>query len=482
MTNNNDLYEVIGTILKEFKAEIDSKIDILVDDKDKLNEQAQKAEVDLTLLDESLIYLTNENDKNNTKNKDGFELLSNIIDKIQDRLSEASKKSVDTIKSITDLDGRIERISERESDNTAASIIRHNEYMGTASDLAKEFKDNLESRFADTSELYISFKKEVNGICKKTLDEEVDLLRLNHNDLKKVVDILRNLPVENNDEVIKSQSEDIATLKEEFESYKQNIDDHCKEKLNEQYDSLRKDYVDLHNNVNESFKNVPRNKKFDEIVESQSEEITTLKEELELQKQNNIDLLAETKAYIDEQLPSLKGEKGSLERITAWQKDYPRKINEVVTHNNSLWQLKYNDSKDEPCKDSDDWRLLIAGLTSLEITPDNKNKVKLIVTDGSGKQYDNNLFMPVPNMLGTWDETESYKFYDNIAKDGCRWTSYSDNPQGVPGESKDWLISSQPAQRGKKGEKGDKGESGRTGLNGKSISRNEVITIMNEDT
>ena len=482
MTNNNNLYEVIGTILKEFKVEIGSKINILVDDKDKLNKQAQKAEVDLNLLSESLIQIADEYDKHESQNKDGFELLSNIITKIQDDITEASKKSGDTNKSIADLDSRIETIGERESDNTAASIIRHNEYIEAANNLTKDFENKLESQEVRSGVFVAESKKEIDDHCKTKLDTQYELLKLDYTDLSKTVEILRNLPVENNDEEIKSQSEDIATLKEEFKSYKQNIDDHCKEKLNEQYDSLRKDYVDLHNNVNESFKNVPRNKNFNEIVESQSEEITTLKEELELQKQNNIDLLAETKSYIDEQLPSLKGEKGSLERITAWQKDYPRNINEVVTHNNSLWQLKFNDSADEPCAESDDWRLLVAGLTSLEITPDIENKVKLIVTDGSGKQYNNNLSIPVPNMLGTWNETESYKFFDNVAKNGCRWTSYSDNPQGVPGESKDWHISSQPAQRGRKGDKGEKGEVGRTGLNGKSITRNEVITIMNEDT
>ena len=413
MTDNNELYEVIGSILKEFKAEVEESIE----SNKKLTSNVN-IKIDIKKLDDVLAGLTGNIDDTNKENK---ALIKQALDLAIDAGNSAVKQDgnyQDVSKSLTELISELKTLTERESDNTVASIVRQDNIEKTLESLSDKNKEDLEKHFNDTIEA--------------------------------------------------------------IESIKIDSDSDCKEKLNAQYDSLRKDYVDLHNNVNESFKNVPSNKELIEFIATQDENIYSLKEELELQKQDNINLLAETKQYIDEMLPSLKGEKGSLERITAWQKDYPREINQVVTHNNSLWQLKYEDSNDEP-SDSDDWRLLIAGITDIKISPDKENKVHLAITDGSDKQYISEIVLPIPNMLDTWDSETEYKFYDNVKKDGCRWIAYKDSPQGVPGDSKDWHIDSLPAQRGRKGEKGDKGEIGSIGISGHTPTKQEMITVMNED-
>ena len=413
MTDNNELYEVIGSILKEFKAEVEESIE----SNKKLTSNVN-IKIDIKKLDDVLAGLTGNIDDTNKENK---ALIKQALDLAIDAGNSAVKQDgnyQDVSKSLTELISELKTLTERESDNTVASIVRQDNIEKTLESLSDKNKEDLEKHFNDTIEA--------------------------------------------------------------IESIKIDSDSDCKEKLNAQYDSLRRDYVDLYNNVNESFKNVPRNKELLEFIATQDENIDSLKEELELQKQDNINLLAETKQYIDEMLPSLKGEKGSLERITAWQKDYPREINQVVTHNNSLWQLKYEDSNDEP-SDSDDWRLLIAGITDIKISPDKENKVHLAITDGSDKQYISEIVLPIPNMLDTWDSETEYKFYDNVKKDGCRWIAYKDSPQGVPGDSKDWHIDSLPAQRGRKGEKGDKGEIGSIGISGHTPTKQEMITVMNED-
>ena len=104
------------------------------------------------------------------------------------------------------------------------------------------------------------------------------------------------------------------------------------------------------------------------------------------------------------------------------------------------------------------------------------------MTDGSGKKYKDEITLPVPNMLGTWDAETEYKFYDNVAKDGCRWITHKDDPKGKPGESKDWHIASLKAVPGKKGLKGDTGDKGEQGISGYSPTRQEIITIINEDS
>ena len=413
MTDNNELYEVIGSILKEFKAEVEESIE----SNKKLTSNVN-IKIDIKKLDDVLAGLTGNIDDTNKENK---ALIKQALDLAIDAGNSAVKQDgnyQDASKSLTELISELKTLTERESDNTVASIVRQDNIEKTLESLSDKNKEDLEKHFNDTIEA--------------------------------------------------------------IESIKIDSDSDCKEKLNAQYDSLRRDYVDLYNNVNESFKNVPRNKELLEFIATQDENIDSLKEELELQKQDNINLLAETKQYIDEMLPSLKGEKGSLERITAWQKDYPREINQVVTHNNCLWQLKYEDSNESPC-DSDDWRLLIAGLTDIKISPDKENKVSVVMTDGSDKQYDCEIVLPIPNMLDTWDEHKEYKFYDNVKKDGCRWITQKDNPQGQPGESSDWHIDSLPAQRGRKGEKGEKGEIGSVGLSGHTPTKQEMITVMNED-
>src|SRR5947209_8106949 len=73
-----------------------------------------------------------------------------------------------------------------------------------------------------------------------------------------------------------------------------------------------------------------------------------------------------------------------------------------------------------------------------------------------------NRIIQLPQIKGTYDSRERYKFLDVVAKDGAGWLATRDNP-GAPGDGDGWQLIAMKGSRGRDGERGPIGHPGAAG-------------------
>lgn len=94
-----------------------------------------------------------------------------------------------------------------------------------------------------------------------------------------------------------------------------------------------------------------------------------------------------------------------------------------------------------------------------------------------GRKGDTGETGPTPNHTNeVYKADEDYLRHDVVWKDGHSFIALTDQPQGVPGESKQWAKYAMRGKSGRRGLKGERGAPGKDGID--ALSKSEIVELI----
>lgn len=459
---------------------------------------------------------------------------SKNIDKRFDYIYVNIDETVALVEKLKDKINNFEKFNKHVSDNLDQRLYKSaKDFNDSFNDKLKEFTSKIENydtgyefvasivdKLAGKTEQHSTLIKEVDqGIC-RTMD---DIEQLKY-DLGETDDYIKHLSSRIQD---KAEQVSFDSFKKEINQRVDDVDLSNISKLdyiNEDVKGLQSDLSSFTEVFNESNKNTTDNfTKHDELFNVSFAEFDKVKSDIEKYKDvvdvvvnnhqkfvnekiskdkqiiknelsNNLEgkianaeksILLSTMEFIEEKLPSLKGEKGKrgktgyLTVVKDYVKEFLFRSTELITHKGGVWQALV-DTESEPDIDSEKWALVSNGISDIYVESLDDFKNRVFIEDSTGESVSFDVNLPTLNFKKTWDGKETYKKYDSVIENRCRWLAVKDNPQGKPSVSDDWLLYSMGGQQGRRGLPGEKGDKGDKGEPGESVSLALVLDSIRE--
>jgi len=156
-------------------------------------------------------------------------------------------------------------------------------------------------------------------------------------------------------------------------------------------------------------------------------------------------------------------------------KTYPK--GSIALHRGGMWQATCTTTEEPGANNGEEpgaWRSLVAGVASTQVIDTAQPRHKqLLVRLSSGQIITQDLHLPLPLHLGTWDAERTYEVADEVAWQKCTWRATAPSQSSEPGKSGDWQLvaAGRKGERGERGAPGPRGEPGRQGDKGESAGR-----------
>jgi len=114
------------------------------------------------------------------------------------------------------------------------------------------------------------------------------------------------------------------------------------------------------------------------------------------------------------------------------EKSYPPKT--WAQYRGGIWR---SHSQTEGMKG---WECILAGHASTRVERPDLRTAKVIHTDSKGVETVEEHKYPGMLYRGQYKEGETYEAGDVVTRGGCAWHCNVDNPDGLPGNTKDWTL------------------------------------------
>lgn len=123
------------------------------------------------------------------------------------------------------------------------------------------------------------------------------------------------------------------------------------------------------------------------------------------------------------------------------EKVYPRGT--FATHKGGLWKAHSNTSGMKG------WECIVNGVADVEVSYDEERSFEIKILKTAGEAEIKKFVMPIVIDKGVYKKDFAYSKNDGVTYGGSYWLAQKDNPEGVPGASKDFRLAVKRGRDGK---------------------------------